>query len=72
MIDDRETDWTVLVMLLDGDCTPWSIEEIAREIGDLVVVADSLNRLHRAGLIQRCSVFAFPTRPARRFEELRA
>lgn len=72
MADDRATDWAVLASLLEGDCVPWSTEEVAREIGDHSAVADSLNRLHRAGLIHRCNEFAFPTRPARRFEELRA
>jgi predicted transcriptional regulator len=69
--NDEATDWAVLMLLLDADCVPWSTEEIAREIGDHPAVADSLKRLHCAGLIHRCNEFAFPTRPARRFEALR-
>jgi hypothetical protein len=70
---DRATDWAVLALLLDpDDCLPWSTGELAREIGDHHAVTDSLKRLHRAGLIHCCNEFVFPTRPARRFEELRA
>ncbi len=73
MIDERATDWAVLALLLDpDDRLPWSTDELAREIGDHPAVIDSLKRLHRAGLIHRCGDFAFPTRAARRFEELRA
>lgn len=72
MADDRATDWAVLASLLSDECVLWSVEEIAREIGDRPAVTDSLKRLHRAGLIHRCNEFAHPTRPARRFEELRA
>lgn len=72
-VDDRATDWAVLVLLLDpDDRLPWSTEEIAREIGGEHTATDSLRRLHRAGLIHRCNEFVFPTRPARRFEELRS
>jgi predicted transcriptional regulator len=71
-VDDRATDWAVLALLLDpDDRLPWSTEEIAREIGDHPAVTDSLKRLHRAGLIHLRDEFAFPTRPARRFEDLR-
>jgi predicted transcriptional regulator len=72
MADDPATDWTVLALLLDpDDRLPWSTDELAREIGDHPAVTDSLKRLHRAGLIHLCDDFAFATRPARRFEELR-
>jgi DNA-binding MarR family transcriptional regulator len=72
MVDDCATDWAVLALLLDpDDRLPWSAQELAREIGDQHAVTDSLKRLDRAGLIHRCDDFAFPTRPARRFEALR-
>lgn len=70
--NDEATDWAVLMLLLDADCVPWSIEEIACEIGDHPAVTDSLKRLHRAGLVHRLEDFAFPTRSARRFEEIRS
>lgn len=72
MVDERATDWAVLVLLLDGGCVPCSTDEIAREIGDQSAAIESLIRLHRAGLVHRCNEFVFPTRPARRFEELRS
>lgn len=71
-INERAIDWAVLDLLLDGDCVLWSVEEITREIGDQPTTIESLKRLHRAGLVHRCDKFVFPTRPARRFEELRA
>jgi hypothetical protein len=72
-VDDRATDWAILVLLLDpGDRLPWSIDEICREIGDRLAANESLGRLYRVGLIYRCNEFVFPTRPARRFEELRS
>lgn len=72
MVDERATDWAVLALLLDSDCAPWSIEEVARSLGDEPTAVESLIRLHRAGLVHRCNEFVFATRPARRFEELRA
>lgn len=73
MIENSATDWAILAVLLDPDeRVPWSTEEIAREIGDHSAVTDSLMRLHRAGLIHRLEGFVFPTRPARRFEEIRS
>jgi predicted transcriptional regulator len=73
MADERATDWALLALLLDpDDRLPWSTDEIAREIGDHLAVTDALKRLHRSGLIHRCEDFAFPTRTARRFEELRS
>lgn len=72
MVADEVIDWAVLMLLLDGDCVPWSIEEVAREISDDTAAIESLERLHRAGLVHRCNEFVFPSRPARSFEKLRA
>lgn len=72
MGNERATDWAVLALLLDGEGTPWSIEEVARALGDESTAIESLIRLHRVGLVHRCNEFVFATRPARRFEELRA
>lgn len=69
---DETTDWAVLASLLADDRAPWSIEEVAREVGDHTETIDSLQRLHRAGLIHRCEGFVFTTRAARRFEDLRS
>jgi len=69
---DEATDWAVLASLLSEECVPWSIEEIAREIGDRSTAIESLKRLRRAGLVHRCDKLVFASRPARKFEELRA
>jgi predicted transcriptional regulator len=62
--DDR-TDSAVMGLLLDDESQrPWSEDELAREIGDDLATADSLSRLHRAGLIHRIDPFVFATRPA--------
>lgn len=60
--EDR-VDVAVLGLLL-GDDRLWSVEEVGREIGDPVEVADSLARLYGAGLVHRLEDFAFATRAA--------
>jgi hypothetical protein len=59
---ERETDATVLDLLKSGEPWPWSVEEVARELGDDIEAVDSLNRLHGAGLIHRLDGFVWPTR----------
>jgi|GEM_PF-1369924 len=49
---------------------PWSVEEIAREIGHYNNAVDSVRRLTEAGLLHRIGDFAFPTRTARRADQL--
>lgn len=39
-------------------------EEVSREIGDPVEAADSLARLHGAGIVHRLQDFVFATRAA--------
>jgi predicted transcriptional regulator len=56
-------DVAVLGLLLSTDRL-WSAEEVGREIGDPVEAADSLARLHGAGLVHRLQDFVFPTRAA--------
>jgi hypothetical protein len=56
---DAITDSAILGLLLDPDDRRlWSKDEIDREIGDHVAVADSLSRLYGAGLIHRLDRFA--------------
>lgn len=62
---------SVLDLLLDRDVRgPWSVHEIAVEIGDQVRAADAIAGLHRTGLVHRCDEFVFATRPAARCMEL--
>jgi hypothetical protein len=66
-----ETQFVVLALLLDPDCPgPWSLAELAREVGCEITVADAVVSLHAAGLVHRCDEFVFATRPAVRFCQL--
>jgi predicted transcriptional regulator len=68
----RSAEWIVLDLLLERDeQRPWSVEELAREVGQPTAVADALNALYGAGLIHRTSDgFVFVTRAAARFHEI--
>jgi hypothetical protein len=51
---------------------PWTQEELGREIQEKGIdTADAVSRLVEAGLVHRFDRFVFPTRTARRAEELR-
>jgi hypothetical protein len=70
-IDEATGDSAVLrLMLCDGSCSPWSVEEIRRTIGDPIDAADALRRLEAAGLVHGFGDFVFPTLAARRADEL--
>lgn len=63
--EDAVVDGEIMRMLLaDDGQRPWTAAEIARETGDEIAVADSLNRLYGGGLIHRLDGFVFPTRAA--------
>jgi len=61
---DRETDRAILDLLLIDAHAPLSVEEIAREIGNVNDATDGLARLARGGLIHRLEGFVFASRPA--------
>jgi hypothetical protein len=67
--EEDRIDRAVLLLLLDRD-RPWpcSEDELARELG--INPADSLARLHGAGLIYRLHEFAWASRAAVRADEL--
>lgn len=70
-IDEEAGDRAVLrLMLCDDSGLPWSVEEIARTIGNPIDAADALRRLEAAGLVHRLGGFVFPTLAARRADEL--
>lgn len=51
---------------------PWTLEELGREIQEKGIdTADAVARLTETGLVHRLDRFVFPTRTARRAEELR-
>lgn len=69
--EDAVTDGEIMAMLLAHDAQrPWTPDEIAREIGDRLAVADSLRRLHGGGLIHRLDRFVFATRAALASDQL--
>jgi hypothetical protein len=70
-LSEEEIDNTVASFLLDGQSWPWSLDEIARELGDRPDAEDGVARLASAGLVHRIGDFAFPTRSLRRASELR-
>ena len=58
---DETFDRAVMGLLLSEYSGLWKVAEVEREIGDRVGVADSLARLHGAGLVHRLDDFVFPT-----------
>lgn len=55
----------VLAMLLAEDAQrPWSLDEVALELGDRLQATDALNRLQATGLVHRLGDFVFAARPA--------
>jgi hypothetical protein len=68
---DEMAEKTILSLLLVADSQrPWSVEEVARELGHRVRAADGIASLHAAGLVHRCGEFVFATRAALRMDQL--
>jgi hypothetical protein len=69
--DEFRTDAAILTLLVDDDShRPWAVEEVERELDDVLAVTDGLSRLRSAGLVHRLDGFVFATRPAVRAAEL--
>jgi hypothetical protein len=66
-IDRREK--MVLAMMLE-DPFPWTVEEIGRALNNQGYASDSVDKLAGAGLVHRLDGFVFPTRAARRADEI--
>lgn len=62
-------DRSVLAILLDSP-SPCSVEEIGRELGSRVAAVYSVGRLTGAGLLHKNGPHVWPTRAARRADEL--
>jgi hypothetical protein len=70
-VDERDRDRNVLNLMLDDSPWPWSLDEIARELRSDIAAQDAVTRLADAGLLHRLDGgFVFPTRAARRADEL--
>jgi hypothetical protein len=66
-----DTEFVVLALLLDPDSPgPWTVGELARELGCELRAADAVVRLHAAGLVHLSGELVFASRPAVRFGEL--
>ena len=59
----------VLIMLLE-DRLPWTLDELGRELRGRGEAADAVSALAGAGLVHRHGDFVFPTRAARRADDL--
>lgn len=63
--EEDGVDAAVLAMLLAEDAQrPWSLDEVALELGDRLHATDALNRLQAAGLVHRVGDFVFAARAA--------
>jgi hypothetical protein len=58
------------LMFCDSLSYPWSMDEFAREIGNRLAVEDSVRRLAETGLVHRLGEYIWPTRTARRANQL--
>lgn len=70
LVSEQDRDLNVLNLLLVDSPWPWSVEEIARELQNRLDAEDAVCRLVGAGLVHRLGVFVFPTRAARRADQL--
>lgn len=60
-----------VIELLFCDRQPWTVEEIVHEVsGTRLDAIDAVGRLVGSGLLHRHGEFVFPTRAARRADEI--
>lgn len=69
-LSEEHIDSSVLDCMLLGETWPWSMDEIARELGDKADAEDAVRRLVQTGLAHRLGDFIFPTRTARRAAQI--
>jgi hypothetical protein len=69
---EHATAHTVLDLMLGDEVQrPWTIHELALEIGSTMVVEDAIAELHAAGLVHKIADgFVFAARPAIRYTEV--
>ena len=69
-LSEEDADSLVLDFMLCNESWPWSLDEIARELGNEADAVDVVRRLTETGLVHRLGEFVFPTRTARRANEI--
>ena len=69
-VDDRDRDRNILNLMLADSPWLWSLDEISRELRSTIDAQDTVTRLADAGLLHHLDRFVFPTRAARRADEL--
>jgi hypothetical protein len=69
---ENATAHTVLDLMLGDDVQrPWTLHELALEIGSTMLVEDAIAELHGAGLVHKIADgFVFAARPAIRYTEV--
>ena len=65
-------DLCVLNLMLCDSPWPWTVDEIACELHTRIGAVNAVGRLSGMGLVHRFGEFVFPTRAARRADELGA
>jgi DNA-binding HxlR family transcriptional regulator len=55
-------EWLILDLLLEHSHRSWGVGELVDEIGSPIAVAEALEALHAAGLIERKDAFVCITR----------
>lgn len=68
---DNQADAVIMLLLTQNDTQrPWSVDEIARELGERHNATDALSRLYGTGLIHRMGEFVWATRAAIHTDEI--
>lgn len=71
-VSEENRDLCVLNLLLCDSPWAWTVDEIACELHTRIGAVDAVGRLSGMGLVHRFGEFVFPTRAARRADELGA
>jgi hypothetical protein len=69
-VSEEDRDSNVLNLMLCDSPWPWTVDEIARELHTRMGAEDSVGRLAGMGLVHRLGEFVFPTRAARRADQI--